>query len=98
LKYAYPRLISAQLNSILEEIAWRGRLCSEAQSNSVTFEEYVKLVVNHYPGRGISLSDIKSAFDEIGHAVDENESTISRDRMISVLTEKGELCLIGYRY
>lgn len=66
--------------------AQQGSYNPKTKVYEITFEEFVKLYINHRPAFGISTEDIKNAFSELNPPLAE----ISKNNFINLMCQKGK--------
>ncbi|KAL6430931.1 hypothetical protein ACFW04_007015 [Cataglyphis niger] len=76
-----------EIENIMTEVSYRHDIETDELVEKITFEEYVRLYVNHRPAFGICMRQIKEAFRTF---IDENSinmenPTLTREQFIDVL-------------
>ncbi|XP_046596997.1 cilia- and flagella-associated protein 251-like [Neodiprion lecontei] len=83
----YPS--ACELEELMTEVVSKNYAKTGQLVEEITFEEFVKLYVNHRPVFGTSMQQIKKAFAVFGKPEMENSPIITREQFIEILTEHG---------
>lgn len=84
-----------QLEELMNEVVSKNYAKTGQMVEEITFEEFVKLYINHRPVFGVSMEKLKNAFGVLCESEVSSNPVISRDEFVRILTEEGEKLLLN---
>ncbi|XP_046744933.1 cilia- and flagella-associated protein 251-like [Diprion similis] len=79
-----------ELEELMTEVVSKNYAKTGQLVDEITFEDFVKLYVNHRPVFGTSMQEIKRAFAVFGKPEMEDNPIITREQFIEILTGHGD--------
>lgn len=78
-----------EVDDMINELKFKNYVATGKYVTEIDLGEFIKLYVNHRPAFGLSPFDLHEAFSKLGTPGDEGFA-IDRDRLLSLLQNKGE--------
>ncbi|XP_063225998.1 cilia- and flagella-associated protein 251-like isoform X2 [Bacillus rossius redtenbacheri] len=79
-----------EVENMIHEVKYADFALTGIINEQIQFEDFVRLYLNHRPATGIVLREIENAFSAIADEFSNNEATISNEKFVSILKDRGE--------